>query len=352
MSAYKSILERLATHHEVSQKELAGLLRSADNAVLNYAAGLAREVAQENFGKGVYIRGLVEISNRCLGGCYYCGLRAENLSLARYTLSEEDILKACHEGYAQGLRSFVLQGGEVHDRAEEIAAVVQRIKSELPDVAVTLSLGEQPTKTYALWRDAGADRYLLRHETATKEHYEKLHPARMRYEHRLQCLRDLRELGYQIGAGFMVGSPYQTEEELAREVEYLLELHPEMVGIGPFIPQHSTPFADMPRGGVEQTLLMVSLARLALPKALIPSTTALASSDQKGMIRGILAGSNVVMPNVTPAYYRSNYAIYDGKKSIGTESGEGLQELREELGTIGYEAVLTRGDHPDFVEKN
>lgn len=351
MSAYKPILNWLATHHEASQKELVGLLRSADDEVLGYASGLAREVADDVFGKSVYVRGLLEISNRCSGGCYYCGLRAENVSLARYTLSEEEILKACHEGYAQGLRSFVLQGGEVHDRAEDIAAVVRRIKSEMPDVAVTLSLGEQPTKTYALWREAGADRYLLRHETATKEHYERLHPARMSHENRLRCLGELRALGYQVGAGFMVGSPYQSEYELAREVEFLLDFRPEMVGIGPFIPQHSTPFADMARGGVEQTLLMVSLARLALPKALIPSTTALASSDENGMIRGILAGANVVMPNITPERYRPDYAIYDGKKSVGTESGEGIELLRRELESVGYAAAMVRGDHPDFVDK-
>lgn len=348
MSAYKPILEWLALHHEASHEELRKVIATADGEVLNYASGLAREVAQDNFGKGVYIRGLVEISNRCSGGCYYCGLRAENLAVARYALSEEEIVRACSEGYAKGLRSFVLQGGEVHEGAERVAYLVQRIKRLMPDAAVTLSLGEQPSEVYDEWRKAGADRYLLRHETATKEHYERLHPARMSYENRLRCLGELRTLGYQVGAGFMVGSPYQSEEELAREVEFLLDFQPEMVGIGPFIPQHSTPFAEMPRGGVEQTLLMVSLARLALPKALIPSTTALASSDEQGMQRGILAGANVVMPNITPERYRPDYAIYDGKKSVGTESGEGIELLRRELEEISYTAQMVRGDHPDY----
>lgn len=350
MSAYKPILEWLATHHEASHRELVGLIRNADSKVLDYASGLAREVASEVFGNSVYIRGLVEISNRCSGGCYYCGLRAENRSLLRYTLSEEEIVTASREGYALGLRSFVLQGGEVHDRAEEVARVVRRVKEVCPEAAVTLSLGEQPSEVYELWRTAGADRYLLRHESATPSHYALLHPERQTYERKQHCLAELRALGYQIGAGFMVGSPYQTEEELAREVEYLLALRPEMVGIGPFIPQHSTPFADARRGSVEQTLLMVSLARVALPKALIPSTTALASSDVQGMTRGILAGANVVMPNITPSQYRPDYAIYDGKKSSGSESGEGIEQLRRELESVGYKAALVRGDHPDFVD--
>lgn len=351
MSRNSKILEWLAAHKEASHNELTGLIASADNSTLDYAAGLAREIASEVYGRKVYLRGLVEISNRCACGCYYCGLRAENCNVERYALSEEEIVRSCGECYVLGLRSFVLQSGEVHDRAEEVARVVRRLKEEYSDASVTLSLGEQPIEVYDRWRKAGADRYLLRHETATPEHYARLHPARQTYESRMRCLRALRSLGYQVGAGFMVGSPYQTEEELAREVEYLLELRPEMVGIGPFIPQHSTPFADMPRGGVEKTLLMVSLVRLALPKALIPSTTALASSDDSGMVRGILAGANVVMPNITPERYRPNYAIYDGKKSVGTESGEGIELLRRELAGVGYTVAMERGDHPDYVEK-
>lgn len=348
MNNYKAILERLALHQEASHAELVRVISRADGDVLGYASGLAREVSQDTFGRKVYLRGLVEISNHCSGGCYYCGLRAENRGVNRYSLSEEEILEACTKGYDLGLRSFVLQGGEVKNDGLVVAEIVRKIKSKMPDVAVTLSLGEQSEEVYDLWRKAGADRYLLRHESATKEHYECLHPKRMSHENRLQCLQTLRTMGYQIGAGFMVGSPFQHEEELAREVEFLLHLRPEMVGIGPFIPQSATPFADKPRGGVEQTLLMVSLARLALPKALIPSTTALASSDSEGTTRGILAGANVVMPNVTPARYRPDYAIYDGKKSVGTESAEGLEALCEELQRVGYCAAMERGDHPDF----
>lgn len=348
---YKSILERFALRQEATHAELVRVISRADDQVLAYAMGLAREVADNTFGRKVYLRGLVEISNRCSGGCYYCGLRAENRSVNRYALSAEEIVESCTNGYELGLRSFVLQGGEIRSDGREVAEVVRKIKIAMPDAAVTLSLGEQSDEVYDLWRKAGADRYLLRHESATKEHYERLHPERMSFEARIGCLRTLRAMGYQIGAGFMVGSPFQHDEELAREVEFLLELSPEMVGIGPFIPQSATPFAEYKRGSVEQTLLMVSLARLALPKALIPSTTALASSHSEGTARGILAGANVVMPNITPLRYRPDYAIYDGKKSVGTESAEGLTELSAELQRVGYCAAMERGDHPDFENR-
>ena len=351
MNNYKAILERLALRGEASHAELVQVISRADEGMLAYAMGLAREIADDTFGRKVYLRGLVEISNRCSGGCYYCGLRAENRIVNRYSLSEEEIVAACTRGYELGLRSLVLQGGEIKSDGKDIADVVRRIKTEMPDVAVTLSLGEQSEDVYDLWRRAGTDRYLLRHESATKEHYERLHPERMSFETRMRCLYTLRSMGYQIGAGFMVGSPFQREEELAREVEFLLELRPEMVGIGPFIPQSATPFAEKRRGGVEQTLLMVSLARLALSKALIPSTTALASSDSEGTARGIMAGANVVMPNITPLRYRPDYAIYDGKKSFGTESAEGLTELCGVLQRVGYQAAMERGDHPDFEKR-
>lgn len=349
MTGYRDILERLALGREVGQDELARLVCLADQErVLDYARGIAREVRTEWFGHGVYVRGLVEISNRCSGGCYYCGLRAENRAVERYALSEEEIIGACRQGYQLGLRSFVLQGGERHDIEEPIARLVGEIKRELPDVAITLSLGEQSRECYQRWRSAGADRYLLRHESATPEHYAMLHPERMRWEERVACLEVLRGLGYQRGAGFMVGTPGQTPEMLAHEVEFLSQMSPEMVGIGPFIPQGDTPFGGMPRGDVATTLMMLALVRVALPKTLMPATTALATTANDGTLLGVLSGANVVMPNITPTKYRASYAIYDGKKSTGTESAEGLERLAEELHSIGYEAVLSRGDHPDF----
>lgn len=349
MDTYKQILERLARERRVNHAEMVRLVEGADGERLAWACGLAREIRSEYFGRGVFLRALVEVSNCCSGGCYYCGLRAENAHIHRYTLSAEEILGACRNGYGLGFRSFVLQAGEVRGRAEEVARIVESIKNEMPDVAVTLSLGEEGEEVYRRWRSAGADRYLLRHESATKAHYEQLHPERMTFESRQECLNTLRHLGYQVGAGFMVGSPYQGVEHLAREVEFVGEWQPEMVGIGPFIPQSNTPFARFERGSVELTLLMVALTRIVLPKALIPATTALATADKEGTVRGMMAGANVVMPNLTPAKVRADYAIYDGKKSVGTESGEGLVGLCEMLNRAGYEALLTRGDHPDFM---
>ena len=348
MSDHIRILERLARDHWAPGQELQRLISGADGRVREYAAGLAREVASEWFHGEVYVRGLVEVSSHCMGGCYYCGLRVENGELARYALSSEEVVEACERGYELGLRSFVLQGGQMHNMQSGVEALVRSIKELLPDVAVTLSLGEQSRECYEAWRGAGADRYLLRHETATEAHYNRLHPQRMNYHHRLECLGHLRELGYQIGAGFMVGSPYQGVEELAREVEFLGELRPEMVGIGPFIPQSATPFATMPRGDVEQTLLMLSLVRLVLPKALMPATTALSSSSESGLLRGVLAGANVVMPNITPQRYHAGYAIYDGKKSECEASTGGFEQLAEKLDKVGHRAILSRGDHPDF----
>ncbi len=352
MVNYRDILHRLALGGEVTQEQLAELVALAsETRVLDYARGLAREVRTEWYGNRVIVRGLVEISNRCSGGCYYCGLRAENGNVSRYELSEEEILDSCRAGYALGLRSFVLQGGERRNVTDSVARVVGLIKDEMPDVAVTLSLGEQSKQTYEQWRGAGADRYLLRHESATPSHYATLHPERMRWEERVECLRVLGNLGYQRGAGFMVGTPGQSVEMLAHEVKFVRELRPEMVGIGPFIPQSDTPFGGMPRGDVATTLMMLAMVRIALPKALMPATTALATTATNGTLIGVLSGSNVVMPNITPLKYRDSYAIYDGKKSSGTESAEGLERLAEELWSIGYEVTLGRGDHPEFVEK-
>ena len=349
MTNYRDILRRLTLGEGVTSREIEGSVALAeDGRVLDYARGLAREVRTEWFGNKVFIRGLVEISNRCSGGCYYCGLRSDNYRVERYELSEDEIVESCREGYGLGLRSFVLQGGERRNITEQTARVVSRIKAEMPDVAVTLSLGEQSRSTYERWRRVGADRYLLRHESATPEHYATLHPERMRWEERVACLDVLAELGYQRGAGFMVGTPGQTTAMLAHEVEFLRTMAPQMVGIGPFIPQGDTPFGGMPRGSVEQTLMMLSLVRMALPKTLMPSTTALATTAEQGTRLGILSGANVVMPNITPRRYRASYAIYDGKKSSGTEAAEGLERLAEELHAIGYEATFGRGDHPDF----
>ncbi len=350
VSSYRDTLERLARSESVPQSHLAALIAVPEREVREYAAGLAREIAVQHFGHKVYLRGLLEVSNVCAAGCYYCGLRAENRSLSRYTLTEEEILESCEEGYALGLRSFVLQGGQRADYREPIERVAREFKRRMPDAALTLSLGEQSGECYEEWRRAGADRYLLRHESANEWHYGRLHPESMSYQNRLGCLKRLSELGYQCGAGFMVGTPEQTALHLAEEVEFLAQLRPQMVGIGPFIPHSATPFGQMPQGSVEQTLLMISLVRLVLHKALMPSTTALATASDDGTQQGVLAGANVVMPNITPKRYRAGYEIYNGKKSYGTEAVEGLERLADLLGRVGYEASLDRGDHPDFAD--
>lgn len=331
------------------RNELLRLLAEAGADEREYLYRRARQRSEQSFGRGVYVRGLLEITSRCRCGCYYCGLRAENRCADRYELSVEEIMEACREGYAAGFRTFVLQGGEVVDRAERVADIVRLLKAEFEGVAVTLSLGEQSREVYELWRRAGADRYLLRHESATADHYALLHPARQTMWQRQQCISTLKELGYQTGAGMMIGSPYQSLEHLANDVEYMLALQPEMVGMGPFMPQSETPFGGFERGGVELTLMMLAVVRLLMPNVLLPSTTALASARERGLLMGIEAGANVVMPNLTPQRFRASYAIYDGKKSSGSESVEGLRQLAKELSTIGYHIDFGRGDHKSRV---
>lgn len=318
------------------------LIEECDRESVERVCSAARATSEERFGRRVWLRGLVEVWSRCEGGCLYCGLRAENRELCRYEMPSEEIVEACHEGYSLGLRTFVLQGGQVRDRVEKVEEIVRTLKAKFPDAAVTLSLGEQPREVYERWRRAGADRYLLRHETAVEGHYRLLHPERMDFHHRRECLGWLKELGYQTGAGMMVGSPHQSAEDLVADLCYLADLQPDMVGIGPFMPQGQTPFAECVRGSVERTLLMVALVRLLLPTAMIPATTALASADGEGTLRGVLAGANVVMPNLTPQKYREQYAIYDHKKSTGSEAAEGVETLRANLASIGYEICWSR----------
>lgn len=336
------IIDSLRQGKIPSDQSLVRLIEECTEESVARVCRAARATSEEHFGRRVWLRGLVEVWSRCEGGCLYCGLRAENRGLGRYEMTSEEIVETCREGYSLGLRTFVLQGGQVRDRADKVESVVRTLKAEFPDAAVTLSLGEQPRETYERWRRAGADRYLLRHETASEGHYRLLHPERMNFHHRRECLGWLKELGYQTGAGMMVGSPHQRAEDLVADLEYLAALQPDMVGIGPFMPQGQTPFAEWPRGSVERTVLMVALVRLLLPMAMIPATTALASADGEGTTRGVLAGANVVMPNLTPQKYRAQYAIYDHKKSTGSEAAEGIESLRANFDSIGYEICWSK----------
>ncbi|MEY8338119.1 [FeFe] hydrogenase H-cluster radical SAM maturase HydE [Lachnospiraceae bacterium 62-35] len=307
----------------------------------------ARHVREEIFGKKVYIRGLIEFTSYCRNDCYYCGLRKSNQEAQRYRLDEETILDCCKKGYGLGFRTFVLQGGEDgHFTEKEISHIIKRIKKEFPDCALTLSLGEWSYERYEKWFQAGADRYLLRHETADNTHYQILHPADLSLKNRMECLRNLKKIGYQTGCGIMVGSPGQTAGSLAKDMIFMEELQPEMVGIGPFIPQHATPFAEKRAGTLEDTLFLLALLRLMLPKVLLPSTTALGTIHPEGRELGILSGANVVMPNLSPLDVRKKYLLYDNKICTGDEAAEALDSLKKRMKAIGYEVVVDRGDSP------
>ena len=306
---------------------------------------LARETCLAHYGRDVYIRGLIEFTNYCRNDCYYCGIRKSNGKIRRYRLTEDVILACCRQGYELGFRTFVLQGGEdAYFTDARLTDLIRRIRREFPDCAITLSVGERERASYQALFDAGADRYLLRHETYDESHYARLHPACLHAAHRQACLRDLKDIGFQVGAGFMVGSPYQTAEHLARDMLYLKELNPHMIGIGPFIPHRDTPFAGKPAGTLELTLYMLGLLRLMLPKVLLPATTALGSICSDGREQGILAGANVIMPNLSPPGRRGDYALYEGKLSSGAESAEGLADLRRRMEGIGRRIAVGRGD--------
>ncbi len=305
----------------------------------------ADKIRRENYGDKVYIRGLIEISSYCKNNCLYCGIRAGNENAQRYRLTEEEILSCCKEGYALGFRTFVMQGGEDNFFTDEfMCRVIYKIKSLYPDCAVTLSLGERSYDSYKALKSAGADRYLLRHETAAENHYQRLHPQNMKLSERKKCLFDLKDLGFQVGSGFMVGSPFQTFENLAEDLLFLKELQPHMIGIGPFISHKDTPFKDEKSGTLYLTLKMLSLLRLMFPKALIPSTTALSSISPEGRELGLKAGANVVMPNLSPEGVRAKYNLYDNKAYSGSEAAESLAILKELVKNAGYRVVEDRGD--------
>lgn len=341
------LIEKLNNTHSLNKDEALQLIKqSAQHKNLLFA--LAQQTAQKSFGRQIFVRGLIEFTNYCKNDCYYCGIRRSNKNAARYRLTQEEILECCHAGYGLGFRTFVLQGGEDYFYSDDdIAAIVRAIKAQHPDCAVTLSIGERSRETYALWKQAGADRYLLRHETADCAHYAKLHPAELSAANRQNCLYTLKELGYQAGAGFMVGSPYQTAENLADDLMFLQKLRPQMIGIGPFIPHHDTPFKDETAGSVELTLVLLAVLRLLFPHVLLPATTALGTLAPGGRLLGIKAGANVIMPNLSPQNVRGKYLLYDNKLHTGAEAAEALNELQREVASIGYRIVSARGDYTE-----
>lgn len=340
----KALIDQLAVHGILADKDMECLI-SHDGSYDAYLFQKAQEVRKQYYGNTVYIRGLVEISNHCRNNCYYCGIRALNRQVARYRLSKDDILDCCEHGYTLGFRTFVLQGGEdMYYTDAMMIDIISSIRKRYPDCAITLSIGERSYDTYKAYYEAGANRYLLRHETANVEHYAQLHPQELSAMHRRQCLYDLKDIGYQVGTGFMVGSPYQTAARLVEDLKFIADLQPQMVGIGPFIPHHQTPFAHAKQGSEVLTLRLLAILRLMLPTVLLPATTALSTVDDRGREKGILAGANVIMPNLSPARVREKYMIYDNKAYTGVESAEGLRELNARLQQIGYEITVSRGD--------
>jgi len=339
------LLHTLSETHTLSLEEYGILLENHTPESAALAAELAVAHRKRVYGSKIFIRGLIEVSNICQNNCLYCGIRAGNSLCDRYRLTEEEILSCCREGYALGFRTFVMQGGEDgYFTDERLIPLLRTIKANYPDCAVTLSLGERSRESYEKLFAAGADRYLLRHETADPEHYALLHPAEMSFDNRMRCLSDLRRIGYQTGCGIMVGSPGQTLEHIAKDLKFIETFRPQMCGIGPFIPHKDTPFADKPAGSAEMTCYLLSLVRLTHPGILLPSTTALGSLIPGGREKGILAGANVVMPNLSPVSVREKYALYNGKLSSGSESAQMLADLRKQMNAIGYEIVTERGD--------
>lgn len=343
-----ALIDKLNEKKCLDTSEWICIFNEYTNADREYAAGTAREISIKKFGHKIYLRGIVEFSNYCKNDCLYCGIRRSNKNIQRYRLSDDEILECCAEGYELGYRTFVLQSGEDGAYpAERIAEIVRRIKTDHPDCAVTLSLGEKERDELEIMKNAGADRYLLRHETADKEHYEKLHPFEMSFDHRMNCLKTLKELGFQTGAGIMVGSPYQTAECLAKDMEFFGKFKPHMIGIGPFLPQKDTPFRDKAKGSYELTLFLLSLCRIMLPNVLLPATTALGTIDPLGREQGILAGANVIMPNISPTAVRKKYMLYDNKICTEDRSEDCRFCLQARTKSIGYETEISRGDYSE-----
>ncbi len=341
-----SVVSEIRRNGDITLGQLRQLLASDDEALVKNLFEQAREVADGIYGKRVFIRGLIEISSHCKNDCLYCGLRRSQKGAVRYRLTDEQILDCCEKGYRLGFRTFVMQGGEdAWFDDERMVRIVSEVRHRYPDCAITLSLGERSDESYQRLFDAGANRYLLRHETADKEHYEKLHPSDMSFDNRMHCLETLKTIGYQVGCGFMVGSPFQTVETIFKDLQFIRTFKPHMVGIGPFIPAHDTPFADQPQGSVETTLRLLSIIRLIHPHVLLPATTALGTLHPLGRERGIMAGANVVMPNLSPTEHRKDYAIYDNKICTGDEAAECRNCTEYRMRAIGYETVVDRGDY-------
>ena len=341
----KNLIEKLSEKHSLEIEEYEKLIVNRNEESTRILRDLAVKTRKEFYGNKIFIRGLIEISNICKNDCYYCGIRKSNKNCERYRLTPQQIISCADEGYKLGFRTFVLQGGEDNFFNDEVLGkIISEIKSKHSDCAITLSMGERSYESYKYLKECGADRYLLRHETADKIHYEKLHPSDLSFENRIKCLHQLRELGYYVGCGFMVCSPFQTSRNLAQDLKFIESFKPEMCGIGPFIPHKETIFKNFEAGSVEMTCYLLSIIRIILPKVLLPATTALGTINPIGRELGILSGANVVMPNLSPVSVRKKYELYDNKICTGEESAQCRECLQNRMNKIGYEIVIDRGD--------
>lgn len=344
----KRLIDKLYKENELTKDELMDLLENMTEDDRKYLIEVAHKTRVKNYGNKVFMRGLIEFTNYCKNDCMYCGIRKSNRRAERYRLSLEDILLVCEEGNRLGYKTFVLQGGEdPYFTDDRVVEIVSSIKAKYPEAAVTLSIGEKPYTSYKKYYDAGADRYLLRHETASRRLYEKLHPG-MSFDNRRQCLKDLKDIGYQIGAGFMLGLPGQGIEDYVEDIMFLKELKPHMAGIGPFIPHRDTPLGRENGGTVKDTVTLLAIIRLILPDVLLPATTALGTIDENGREQGIKAGANVVMPNLSPIQVRAKYTLYDGKLSTGDEAAECKRAIEEKINAIGFSVDMSRGDNKNW----
>lgn len=340
-----SLIDKLAAEHTLSVSEYECLLNNRTPEAYEYLRKKADEVRRNIYSNKVFIRGLIEISNICKNDCFYCGIRKSNACCERYRLTPEEIIECCKKGYPLGFRTFVLQGGEDGFFTDEVlCGIVREIKKLFPDCAVTLSMGERSYESYKLLKEAGADRYLLRHEAINSELYEKLHPQKMSLKNRLECLKNLRKIGYQVGCGFMVGAPFQTPSHIAEDLKFIEEFKPDMCGIGPFVPHKDTVFKDEKSGSSELTCYLLSVIRLIHPPVLLPATTALGTIDENGREKGILAGANVVMPNLSPEIAKGKYELYNNKLNTGAENAYELCKLQNKIEKIGFKIVTERGD--------
>ncbi|RDY24475.1 [FeFe] hydrogenase H-cluster radical SAM maturase HydE [Romboutsia maritimum] len=342
----KNLIDKLYYSKNLSKEELTSLIDNRNDEISKYLFDKSSSVSCNKFGKNIYIRGLIEFTNYCKNDCYYCGIRKSNKNAKRYRLSEDEILSSCEMGYNLGFRTFVLQGGEDLAFKDDIMInIIKKIRNKYSDCAITLSVGEKSYDTYLKYYNAGANRYLLRHETSNDKHYNMLHPENLSLSNRKNCLYDLKKIGFQVGTGFMVGSPYQTTDNIVEDLMFIKELSPEMVGIGPFVPHCDTKFAGFKGGSLELTLFLIGIIRLMLPDSLIPATTAVGTIDPIGREKAILSGSNVLMPNLSPVEVRKKYSLYDNKICTGEEAAECIGNLRNKMNSIGYDIVVSRGDY-------